>query len=457
MNYHTSLSNSADEEKISSLRTFERFRISYGHSIDSVFKAVNLLDTEVVPRQLFAENLSLYFQMDRDLAHSIAKAFDVAQREEIRLEDVHVTLKRYKSMITMESLLHEHPFFPAWLSSRPDFHEFFTDWKAEDGAPNVALIEIALQGEQRTSGDLQLIFKWIKINRILCNVPDSRILEVCRSFEFLELRANFNVVTQGDHGDAFYIILEGSCSVLINDTPVGVLYQGMSFGEKALENDAPRAATVRTVAFCKLMVLRSSEYKSLVASAQAKLNAETVEFIRNRCVLFKSISYARLFYMVKKMVRKVYRAGEIIQRQDDECAGIYIVVTGRAAISRKICPSKYKVKNEKTIVELRPNHKRRASLAEDVISLMRKARDAQQIEVKVTDGVRVGAVFGDDTIRGRRGGRKYTYTATADVTTEIIIINKEDVLKYFEVSIALTVITSHQSSSPKLADFAIYY
>merc|ERR1719262_1512452 len=52
------------------------------------------------------------------------------------------------------------------------------------------------------------------------------------------------VVTQGEEGDTFYMIFEGECEVRVNGLTVGVLYKGGYFGERALINREPRAATV---------------------------------------------------------------------------------------------------------------------------------------------------------------------------------------------------------------------
>mgnify|MGYP003385601591 CR=1 FL=1 len=52
--------------------------------------------------------------------------------------------------------------------------------------------------------------------------------------------ADCQVVVEGEIGDAFYVILEGACSVHIGTAQVGSLVAGCSFGEKALENNALR-------------------------------------------------------------------------------------------------------------------------------------------------------------------------------------------------------------------------
>ena len=380
-----------DVDLVRCLRVFERCRISYGHSVESIFRAVNLLDTATVPVGLLAENLHLYLDIKDNDANKLADIFDFRKRKEVALGDVQCILEKYKSAISMESLINEHPFFPIWLTNREDFREFFTDWTTENGAPNVTIVEMALRNKERKPGDLQLIFKWIKIHKILSNVKDSRLLEVCKSFEYLEVRQNLNVVTQGDHGDAFYIILEGTCTVLINDKAVGTMSAGMSFGEKALENDAPRAATIKTLETCKLMVLRSSEYKSLVASAQAKMYLETVEFIHAHCDLFSGVSYARLFHMVKKMVRKVFQEGEKVQVQGEDATCLFIIVSGKVDISRKLRPADYEILGKSGM----RMQERQAGSTNDVIDQLRRSRENLHVDVKVRS-IRAGGIFGDE-------------------------------------------------------------
>jgi len=148
--------------------------------------------------------------------------------------------------------------------------------------------------------------------------------------------AGMKIVEQGDTGDAFYIVINGKLDVIIDGTNVGIMTPGMAFGEKALENNAPRAATVKTRVASKLMVLRASEYKNLVVSAQAKANSDMVEFLHSRCSFFSKVSYARLYYMVKLMTRRTFQPNEKIQRQGEEAGCVCVVMSGKVAITKRI-------------------------------------------------------------------------------------------------------------------------
>jgi CRP-like cAMP-binding protein len=54
------------------------------------------------------------------------------------------------------------------------------------------------------------------------------------------------IVRQGDHGDRFFIVLDGVATVSVDETPVGEVRPGDQFGEIALLHGVPRTATVRT-------------------------------------------------------------------------------------------------------------------------------------------------------------------------------------------------------------------
>jgi cAMP-dependent protein kinase regulator len=78
------------------------------------------------------------------------------------------------------------------------------------------------------------------------------------------------IIKQGERGDEFFIILEGECDVWKRedgaDAPheVAVLGPGAFFGELALLNDAPRAATVVAKADCKLIKLDRASFHRLL-------------------------------------------------------------------------------------------------------------------------------------------------------------------------------------------------
>lgn len=104
------------------------------------------------------------------------------------------------------------------------------------------------------------------------------------------------IIREGDKGDEFYIILEGSAKVV--DSKHGVLatmYEGHCFGEMALLSDEPRVASVvATSDKCVVLCLSKASFKSAL-SADA-FNSLVTEMMEKRKSTRERRSIAREAY-----------------------------------------------------------------------------------------------------------------------------------------------------------------
>jgi len=119
-------------------------------------------------------------------------------------------------------------------------------------------------------------------------LPPSEIQRLIQALEPVTYNAGDKVIRQGDEGDYFYIIREGSCSVtrLASgkgwDVPLAELKAGDSFGEDALVSDARRNATVTMLTDGWLMRLSKHYFldilkKQLVHYVQYDVALSSVE------------------------------------------------------------------------------------------------------------------------------------------------------------------------------------
>jgi hypothetical protein len=72
------------------------------------------------------------------------------------------------------------------------------------------------------------------------------------------------IIKQGDPGDAFYMISTGKVEVWDKEKKLTDRKPGEYFGESALVNDHPRAATVKAVAATELYVLYKEDFKKIL-------------------------------------------------------------------------------------------------------------------------------------------------------------------------------------------------
>jgi CRP-like cAMP-binding protein len=73
--------------------------------------------------------------------------------------------------------------------------------------------------------------------------------------QHVDLPIGSEPITQGDHGDRFYVIESGDAGVLINGHKVREIGPGDDFGERALLRDTPRTATVRALSEMQLLAV----------------------------------------------------------------------------------------------------------------------------------------------------------------------------------------------------------
>lgn len=73
------------------------------------------------------------------------------------------------------------------------------------------------------------------------------------------------VVTQGEVGDAFYMIAKGSAEVVENGEVTTHLYEGHTFGQMALMSGAPRLASIRASESLICMELKAKDFQALMA------------------------------------------------------------------------------------------------------------------------------------------------------------------------------------------------
>jgi CRP-like cAMP-binding protein len=96
----------------------------------------------------------------------------------------------------------------------------------------------------------------------------------------VELRANAPLFARGDHGDRFFILVDGELEIVL-DEGVKVERAPAYVGEIALLRDVPRTASVRATADSSLYSLdREAFLDAVLGHARSRTSAEAVTVAR---------------------------------------------------------------------------------------------------------------------------------------------------------------------------------
>ena len=111
-----------------------------------------------------------------------------------------------------------------------------------------------------------MIKKAMDGNFVFQMLPKRTVRMMIDVMEGRQVDARTTIIEQGDKGDFFYVIEEGSCDVLVDGNNVATLQPGRSFGELALFYNCPRNASIVAKTECFLWQIDRERFKALMVS-----------------------------------------------------------------------------------------------------------------------------------------------------------------------------------------------
>ena len=122
------------------------------------------------------------------------------------------------------------------------------------------------------------ILKTAFFRNISDHLTSTQIDYVCKNIRYETFETGQTVFKQGDRGDKFYTILSGECEILVKvnssssqtdedvyeEKSIFICGPGGYFGERALEFDERRAATVVALTFVETLVIEKDLYTSVI-------------------------------------------------------------------------------------------------------------------------------------------------------------------------------------------------
>ncbi|CAG0919952.1 unnamed protein product [Notodromas monacha] len=139
------------------------------------------------------------------------------------------------------------------------------------------------------------------------------------------------IIQQGDEGDNFYIVHEGTCEAVKDGVKVAAYDQGGSFGELALMFGQPRAASVLATTHVKVWGIDRETYRRILMGSTIKKRKLYDEFLSKIDILADLEDYERS--TVADALQPVsFKDGDVVVKQGDQGDDFYIIMEGVAEV-----------------------------------------------------------------------------------------------------------------------------
>lgn len=151
----------------------------------------------------------------------------------------------------------------------------------------------------------------------------------------VKVAAGKNIMAQGEEGDNFYVMSNGSADVIVDGKKVFEYTDGKgSFGELALIYGTPRAATIKANDDMILYAMDRNTYRCLLMGSVMKKRKLYDEVLVKVKVLTSLENYERS--QVADMLEGVdFAGGENIITEGEEGHDFYIILTGKVKVTIK--------------------------------------------------------------------------------------------------------------------------
>jgi len=171
-------------------------------------------------------------------------------------------------------------------------------------------------------------------NRLMKNLAPSDREQLMMAFEKLEFETGQEIIKQGDKGDKFYVLDEGTCDISIaGKGSVLKATKGIAFGELALLHNAPRAATVTTESMVTAWYIDELTFKSILMG-KSKQDSEDYQTFLKGVPILKGLDDAQITELAGCLKEAEYAAGKIIIAEGDEGNSFFIIRDGEVKCTK---------------------------------------------------------------------------------------------------------------------------
>lgn len=194
--------------------------------------------------------------------------------------------------------------------------------------------------------------------RIFRDLSDDALAQLAAQVRMRHFRLGDGLIRQGECSDAMYVITEGRVRVQRIDTgtdkPPAVLAElgaGEVVGEMGVLDNQPRSATVVAISNVETLELGAAQLTTLMVHhpevrealrrVVSKRLRDTDELVARmfadilaRSDIFRPVSADALQHLAILGRRRFFAPGDVLMRQDEPSAAMYVIAVGKVRVER---------------------------------------------------------------------------------------------------------------------------
>lgn len=202
---------------------------------------------------------------------------------------------------------------------------------------------------EKTRDVTERLLQVVRKSPLLRALDEEQIQMIVKTFTGPIIKvADDIVIEQGDIGDAFYLLEEGSVDVFVQKKgqadrkQVHSYKAGDSFGELAIMYNAPRAATCIAHGDCKLWALDRNSFRAIVVAA-AMHKRELYSGFLSRVPILQTLTEMEIMTLADALREEQFVDGEAVCHQGDDGDYFYIIKSGTAICAQEDSNGKDKI------------------------------------------------------------------------------------------------------------------
>merc|ERR1719211_453265 len=185
----------------------------------------------------------------------------------------------------------------------------------------------------KDSATMSSLSKAIAKNVLFSHLDDGERSDIFDAMFPAEAEEGEVIIQQGDEGDNFYILDQGSVDIFVGGARVVTLCDGASFGELALIYGTPRAATVQAASRVRLWAIDRDSYRRILMGSTIRKRKMYEELLAKVSILENLDKWERLT-VADALEAISFEDGDVVVTQGESGNDFFIILDGSAIVTQ---------------------------------------------------------------------------------------------------------------------------